>query len=246
MLGHNRQTVKLGRGTYRPDYSARLRALRMAAQLPQPPTAADNTGGVIEWGMLANDTLSDCTCAAVLHALQVAQLSQPPHTLPLYTPAEAISLYSRWCGYVPGKPSTDEGGVEADIIDDWTRDTCEGVPLLAHADIGQADLIDTARAIAFYGCAYVGIELPLSAQDQQVWDIDTTPRGEPGSWGGHAVILVRYDPGHCWCVTWGILQPMTMAFAQRYISETHALLLPTWLPPQGLTTALLQLAIGSL
>ena len=151
MLGHNRQTVKLGRGTYRPDYSARLRALRMAAQLPQPPTAADNTEGITEWGMLANDTLSDCTCAAALHALQVAQLSQPPHTLPQYTPAQAISLYSKWCGYVPGKPGTDEGGVEADIIDDWTRDTCEGVPLLAHADIGQTDLIDTARAIAFYG-----------------------------------------------------------------------------------------------
>ena len=39
---------------------------------------------------------------------------------------------------------------------------------------------------------------------------------------------------------------MTTAFAAKYVSETHALLLPTWLPPQGLTTALLQAAIGSL
>ena len=52
-----------------------------------------------------------------------------------------------------------------------------------------------AQAIWLFGGAYVGVELPLRAQDQDVWDVPATlgPEDEPGSWGGHAIYLVGYD-----------------------------------------------------
>ena len=51
------------------------------------------------------------------------------------------------------------------------------------------------QAIWLFGGAYVGVELPLRAQSQDVWDVPANPGpdDEPGSWGGHAVYLVGYE-----------------------------------------------------
>jgi hypothetical protein len=56
-------------------------------------------------------------------------------------------------------------------------------------------LIETA--IWLFGGAYIGLELPLTAQTQEVWDLSAdssdSADSQPGSWGGHAVYLVAYD-----------------------------------------------------
>jgi hypothetical protein len=54
---------------------------------------------------------------------------------------------------------------------------------------------DVATAIWLFGGAYIGVELPISAQNQDVWDVSANPGpdDEPGSWGGHALYLVGYD-----------------------------------------------------
>jgi hypothetical protein len=54
-----------------------------------------------------------------------------------------------------------------------------------------------ATAIWIFGGAYIGVELPITAQNQNVWDVpaNLTPDDEPGSWGGHAIYLVGYDLG---------------------------------------------------
>ena len=52
-----------------------------------------------------------------------------------------------------------------------------------------------ATAIWLFGGAYIGVELPLAAQSQDVWNVPANPGpdDEPGSWGGHAIYLVGYD-----------------------------------------------------
>jgi hypothetical protein len=52
-----------------------------------------------------------------------------------------------------------------------------------------------ALAIWLFGGAYIGVELPIRAQHQDVWDVPAHPGpdNEPGSWGGHAVYLVGYE-----------------------------------------------------
>jgi len=49
-----------------------------------------------------------------------------------------------------------------------------------------------ATAIWLFGGAYIGIQLPIRAQNQDVWDVpsDLGLDDVPGSWGGHAVYLV--------------------------------------------------------
>lgn len=56
-------------------------------------------------------------------------------------------------------------------------------------------LPDIATAIWLFGGAYIGVELPITAQNQEIWDVPQHPgpKDEPGSWGGHAIYLVGYD-----------------------------------------------------
>ena len=64
---------KLGRllRTYDPRIP-HLSALRAGQTPPTPPASIDYTKGMpANLGMMLNDTLGDCTCAAVYHAIQV-------------------------------------------------------------------------------------------------------------------------------------------------------------------------------
>src|ERR1700677_1036737 len=49
-----------------------MSALLAGQTLTPPPASADYTKGMpADLGMMLNDTLGDCTCAAVYHAIQV-------------------------------------------------------------------------------------------------------------------------------------------------------------------------------
>jgi hypothetical protein len=77
-----------------------------------------------------------------------------------------------------------------------------------------------------FGGLYIGLQLPLSAQRQGTWDCGGALTGpdRPGSWGGHAVDVVRYSPGSLTVVTWGRLQDMTWSFWDRYCDEAYCIL----------------------
>ena len=69
-------------------------------------------------------------------------------------------------------------------------------PDTRHLTPDTCSLISTA--IWLFGGAYLGVNLPIAAQKQDVWDVPENPGldDEPGSWGGHAVYLVGYEkPG---------------------------------------------------
>ena len=76
------------------------------------------------------------------------------------------------------------------------------------------------------GGLYIGLALPLSAQREQTWDWNGSLTGDdrPGSWGGHAVDVVRYSAGSLTAVTWGRLQDLTWPFWDRYVDEAYCIL----------------------
>jgi len=171
--------------------------------------------------MMLNDRLGCCTISAVGHAVQTwtanalgRELTVPDSTI--------LEYYEKWDGYDPANASTDQGGVELDVLNDWRQQGFGGVSLdayvaielgtkaglgardsgLGSSDSGTSDpnpqpLVPSpiALAIWLFGGAYIGVELPIRAQNQDVWDVPATfgPDDEPGSWGGHAIYLVGYD-----------------------------------------------------
>jgi hypothetical protein len=213
-------------------------ALRMSHYVDKmyvPPAFADHTPyGFTAWGMMMNDTLGDCTIAACGHALQVftgGGITEPDATIESY--------YSKWCGYVPGNPSTDNGGVELDVLNNWKAQGFDGHVLEGFVQPQPGNLSHIMHSIAEFGGVYIGFQVPNSAMTQfqngQVWDVVAN---DGGIAGGHAVFCPAYhtmDPTYSrettiTAITWGQKQKMTVAFWEKYCDESHTLLASAWQP----------------
>jgi hypothetical protein len=225
--------VKLGRKAVKTDSRTLALARYLTPALPAPPSAVDWTKGITNWGMMLNDTLGDCTIAGCAHAVQVwtanngGMVTVPDSTVESY--------YEKWDGYNPKDPSTDQGGAELDVLNDWRQQGFAGNALLAFADPRPANLTEVRQSIALFGGVYIGLSLPLTAQNQDVWDVVAGggADAEAASWGGHCVFVPSYDQNGFTCITWGQLKTMTVAFWNAYCDEAHALLAMDWLSVKG-------------
>lgn len=221
-----------------------------------PPTSVDYTMGITQFGMMLNDTLGICTIAAVGHAEQIWSAARGgEYTLP---DAAILQKYEQWCGYNPADPSTDQGGIEIDVLNDWRQQTIWKHPLTAYADPAPTNIEHVKQAINLFGGVYIGVSLPVSVQNASTWDISSGPDAVPGSWGGHAVYVPKYrtENGQTifTCISWGGLIDITEAFwvyndpsgNGPYIDEVHALIAPEFLSlktgktPEGFNMAALQ------
>jgi hypothetical protein len=172
--------------------------------------------------MYANDRLGDCTCCALAHMLEVWTKESDGRPR-LLTDAEVIALYDLVNG------GQDHGANMLDVLQQMrTGAGLAGDHLHAYAavDHSRPDLVRSA-AWLFQGL-YIGIQMPLCAQDEvgpgKVWHPVDGPDGKPGSWGGHTVNVVGYDDSSLTVITWGAQQRMSWAFWQRYVEECWALL----------------------
>lgn len=239
-----------------PHYSA----LRMhpEAQPTIVPTQVHNAAGLPDdLGMMLNDTLGDCTCAAVYHAIQVwtraargVEITEPN--------AEVQLLYQEACGYVPGDPSTDQGGVEQDVL---TYLLTVGAPIepspaprvrhkiLAFVEVDPRVIADVQATIFDCGLDYIGFQVPdylmAGAAPPDVWDVN--PAGNNAIVGAHAVILVGYDAARKTfdVISWGRKFTMSEAFFTQFVEEVYTIADPSWIEsgggtPAGLTVAQLE------
>jgi hypothetical protein len=217
--------MKLGKGPAAINPRAPLMAVYLEAHLPAPPAAVQWSNKLTTIGMMRNDQIGDCTCAAVAHAIQTTS-SQVGAEVTM-SDDDVVALYERF-GYHPGDPATDRGAVEDDVLAWWAGHQVGGTALLARASVDADNLIEVCQTIWLCGGLYIGLDLPLSAQTQDVWDVDYDQNGEAGSWGGHAVWVCDYDAENLTCITWGALKKMTWRFWDAYCDEAHALLIGDW------------------
>lgn len=246
--------MKLGKAPARHD----ARTLQLAAYLPAAsslvPQTVDWTRFVARWPMMRNDELSCCTIATAGHMIQVwtgarASFTPTPKDASITLPDSAIeSAYRAVSGWRPGRPDTDNGAVELDVLKFWRKKGIGRHKIAAFASIETQDREILREALFWFGGVYAGVSLPLSAQQQRVWEVPpggARGAGEPGSWGGHAVPIVAADPRGLTVVTWGRLQRMSWAFWQTYGDEAYAVLSMDYLDgkrraPNGLDLAALQ------
>jgi hypothetical protein len=203
--------------------------------LPPPPSRIDwSLGFNINWSMMLNDSLGDCTEAAKGHAVQVWTLCNG--RMVTVHDSTVLAAYKADAGYIPGDPSTDNGENELDTLNAWRQNGFGGVPLSAYAAINPQTLAHVQQGIYLFGCAYIGFNVPQSAMDQnaagQVWDVVPD---DGGIVGGHAVVVPMYDaPSNTLtCISWGMRQRLTWAFWQKYVDEAYVLLSPAWLARKG-------------
>jgi hypothetical protein len=249
--------LKLGKQAARHDPRTLLLASYVTPALPTPPASFDLTAKVKSWGMMVNDQIGDCTCAAAGHLLMEWTANAGKK---MFTPTDKqiIAAYSAITGYNPATGANDNGAVEIDVLNYWRQSGIAGHKIGAYVALEPANHIHVMDSVyVFEGC-YIGLQLPISAQAQvqnhQPWSVPPggpTGDGKPGSWGGHAIPVVAYDARGVTVVTWGALQAMTWTFCEAYCEEAYAILSNDYLDgkkqaPQGFSLQQLQADLADL
>ena len=235
--------LKLGRLPRRFDPRVPQMTDLMAVAPPAPPIP-ERAG--YQWdlpedlGMMLNDTLGDCTCAGFYHGLQIfSGLAQRSvYTAP---DSDVLALYEGACGYNPQDPSTDQGGIEQNVLTYLLR---TGAPMGSNPphkisgffEINVANHQDVCRAIYEAGVVYIGFNVPAYLMNDgppSVWA--PSPKEDNSIVGGHCVVLGGYGPDHFNLISWGQKYRMTWGFWDQFVDEAYAIADPDWIEANGRT-----------
>jgi hypothetical protein len=215
-----------------------LHTLLEGQPLAPVPAAVDYTTNMpSELGVMRNDKLGDCTCAAFYHAIQVWSFNSE-HQLETEPDLDVVELYEQACGYNPNQGGEGPGGNEQHVLTYILR---QGAPfgpkgnqrhkITAFAEVDVKNIDNVKRAIYEHGVAYIGFNVPQfimppNAAPIPVWDVD--PSGDNTIIGGHAVVLAGYNASGARLISWGQYYTMTWAFFEKFVDETYAITDPLW------------------
>jgi len=250
--------LKLGKQPVRHDPRTLLFASYLTPALPTPPATFDLTKKVgASWGMMANDQIGDCTCAAAGHLI-MEWTANAGKKMVTPTDKQIIAAYSSITGYNPVTGANDNGAQEVDVLNYWRQTGIANDKIGAYVALEPANHTHIMDSVYIFEGCYIGLRLPKSAQAQtqnhQPWSVPPggpTGDGAPGSWGGHAVPVVAYDARSITVVTWGALQTMTWGFWAAYCEEAYAILSTDYITgkkttPQGFNLQQLQTDLADL
>ena len=239
----------------------RLKNYLLATLPPPPPTRADwyqPKAGLSE--ALGNDELGDCTCAGASHIEDVFRAGAKSG-LPPITRAEAIALYSAACGYVPGDPSTDQGGTCVGVLSYWRQHGLLGGGTGRNAgwlEMSAMNQAEVEQGVYLFGNAYLGLDLPdawvnpFPGGSGFVWDL----AGPPDPANGHCIMAYGFNAQGLLINSWGLFGTMTWRAFRKYVGaadgEAYTVLSQDWinpateLAPSGFAFAALQADLASL
>ncbi|QGZ66336.1 hypothetical protein [Paraburkholderia acidisoli] len=121
---------------------------------------------VKSWNSLGNDRYGCCTAAAAFHIVQTWFANNGVDFQP--TEAQTLALYSATSDF----PKEDDGAVETRVLAYWSATgipTPDGTDTIAFSALMPTNLNELKLSIEYFGAAYIGINLPISAQTQDVW-----------------------------------------------------------------------------
>ena len=195
--------------------------------------------------ILGNDRYGNCGEAGAMHQLQIWTSAAGD---PIEPDLECtLDLYSKVTGFNPVTGANDNGTVLADLLKYW-MDT--GIPVATNGALHKlggivaiqpGNIEELEIAIHYFGGAYVGADMPdsaeLATQAGQPWS-DLT--GQPT--GGHCFNLGKGNRSSRMFggITWGLRQPITYDWWLHYGEEAYALVSFDWLnklkqTPAGMT-----------
>lgn len=194
----------------------------------------------VDWGQMLNDVKGDCAIAAPGHQI----MSWTANTGKLFVPPDAQ------IGQVYDILSpNDNGCVMLDVLRYWRKNDIAGHKILGFAEVDPQNIMHIQAAIDLFGGIYLGFQLPIATQNQDVWDIPDeglVSDGTPGSWGGHAVVALGYGVNASWplkiagydqdgvvVISWGQAIRVTWRFIQAYCDEAYVVLSEDWINANG-------------
>jgi len=166
--------------------------------------------------MDGNDTLGDCTIAALAHAVTTFRALVGGENI--MSKQAVVKLYMHLTGGV------DSGLNELDVLSYWRSHAVAKDKILAFATIDPKNHTHIEQAIQLFGGVYLGFQV----QENCVQEFDDHKPWTPGplTQDGHAVFAVGYDKGGVNVLTWGNTQYGTWAWWDECVDEAYAILPP--------------------
>jgi len=166
--------------------------------------------------MDGNDTLGDCTIAALAHAVTTYRglLGKKQ----IMSRQAVVKLYA----HLTGGPDT--GLNELDVLNYWRQKAAGGDKILAYVRIDPKSHTHIEQAIQLFGGVYLGFQV----QQDCVQEFNAHQPWTPGPLtnDGHAVFAVGYDQEGVTVLTWGNTQQATWAWWDECVDEACAILPP--------------------
>jgi hypothetical protein len=217
-----------------------LSAYMISSSVAFPPKIAYER--TMAYGMLANDSLGDCTIAAALHMQMVWASVARAGSVPSFTDDDAIELYSAIGGYVLGNASTDNGCVETDVLNYWKSSGMKGNRIAGYATIDVTNIDQLKAAVYVFGGAYIGIQVPsyiMQVPAGGSWSL--TPGADKTIEGGHAIPVVGYGSRGVTILSWGTSYTFNYQFWADNCDEAYAVVDPLWIEESGVSPGDLEL-----
>lgn len=220
--------------------------------LPPAPESKAWSKPVKSWPMYLNDKIGDCAIAGPAHMIQA--WSANASKIVTLTDEQVLQGYKDIGKYNPENPNTDGGCIMLDVMKAWRKTGIGGRKIEAFASVSPRSTLYVKDSIYLFGGLNTGFALPVTAQNQTVWDVvpgaARLTDAQPNSWGGHCVNIVDYDARSLTCVTWGKLKKMTWGFFKNYCDEAYAIISQDFLSagkaPNGFDIAALQKDLAAL
>jgi hypothetical protein len=163
-----------------------------------------------------NDTLGDCTIAALAHAITTYRgLCGTKDIMPKQA---VVKLYLHLAGGV------DSGLNELDVLNYWRSHAVSNDKILAYVAVDPKKHTHVQQAIQLFGGVYLGFQVPHNCLDEFNARKPWTPG--PLTNDGHAVFAYGYDQSFVNVLTWGNTQPGTWAWWDECVDEAYAILPP--------------------
>jgi hypothetical protein len=178
-------------------------------------------------GALGNLSYGDCAYAAPGHLACTVRLNNGRGDM--VTEEQVLAEY-KTTGWDPEIDATDNGAYLLDVMKQWKNRGLFGTKIAAFVELDPRDQAEVEFAVSNMGGAIFAFGLPVSAQDQEVWEAKAdrsleTADDLPWSWGGHAVYCCDASPGRNAGITWGERKSWTAAWQDRYAYEAYAVVL---------------------
>ena len=166
--------------------------------------------------MDGNDTLGDCTIAALAHAETV--YDGLLRKKKIISKQSVVKLYMHLTGGV------DSGLNELDVLNYWRKNAVSGEKIIDYVSVDPKNHTHVEQAITMFGGVYLGFQVQRDClqefENHQPW----VPG--PLTNDGHAVYAVAYDQDGVTVLTWGNTQQATWAWWDECVDEAYAILPP--------------------
>jgi hypothetical protein len=232
------QNKRLGRKAVLTDTRTMRLSKYFTATLPPPPPTCDWAKGGKTWGEMLNDQLGDCTIAGLGHAIQIWTINAEQEAT--VGDSQILAAYESWCGYNPEDPSTDQGGIELNVLKAFKAQGLAGHNLTAFAAVLPANQVHVEQAVNLFVGLYIGMDIPAYIMPDNgdvptLWNL--SPQADNSIIGGHCVYLTGYDQTGPKFISWGANYQMTWAYWAQFVDEAYALISKDFIAASGLSPA---------